>query len=129
MKKWWKDPQRRLEVGKKISASQRARFCDKHKDLRTYIRESHAYRVWKKNILRRDEYTCQSCGYKVHHRKKNKGLDVHHIKPFAQILKENNILTNEDREKALQIEELFDTNNGMTLWIECHSAKHGRKIR
>ena len=60
-------------------------------------RKCAAYKVWRKNVYERDEYTCQIC--------KNVGgiLNADHIKPFA-----------------LHKELRFDINNGRTLCYDCH---------
>lgn len=59
-------------------------------------------RRWSLKIRKRDNYTCQICG-----ETNKKYLEAHHIK-----------------EKALFPEVQFDLNNGITLCIKCHLAKH-----
>ena len=62
------------------------------------IRHSLEYKLWRKSVFERDNYTCIVCG-------DNKGgnLNADHIKPFS-----------------LFIELRFDINNGRTLCIDCH---------
>jgi predicted restriction endonuclease len=61
-----------------------------------------SYRFWRENILRRDNYTCQSCGIK---KGNGKRIEAHHIKP------------------AIKCPELrFDINNGITLCVSCHKT-------
>ena len=76
----------------------------------------YEYKEWRKKIFERDNYTCVLCG-----EKSSKGskiiLNADHIKPFSIILEENKILTIKD---ALKCKELFDTNNGRTLCLNCH---------
>lgn len=60
---------------------------------------------WRKEVYRRDNYTCQKCGYK------GKLLQAHHIKPFADYP-----------------ESRLDINNGITVCISCHEKIHGKKI-
>jgi hypothetical protein len=75
---------------------------------------------WKKKILNRDNYICQYSG------KQGKGdLHVHHIKPFHQILEENNITSVEE---ALECEELWDISNGITLAKEFHCTSSNNPI-
>lgn len=75
------------------------------------IRRSLQYRTWRTRIFERDNYTCIWCGAN------KKYLNVDHIKQFALILKQNNIT---NMEEAIQCNELWNTNNGRTLCIDCH---------
>ena len=61
------------------------------------IRKSSAYQIWRSNILKRDNYTCQICGVQ------DEELQVDHIKPFA-----------------LYPELRTEPSNGRTLCIPCH---------
>jgi len=79
--------------------------------LRDRIYKSFKFRQWRSDIFTRDNYTCQKCG------QKGTKLNAHHIKPFSQIIKENNI---KDVEDALNCEELWNINNGITLCEKCH---------
>lgn len=54
------------------------------------------YREWKRNVFKRDNYTCQRCGAK-------KNLEAHHVK-----------------EKINFPELKYDVENGVTLCHECH---------
>ena len=60
--------------------------------------------VFRREILRRDNYTCQMCD------KKKKKLQVHHIKPWA---------------KATYLR--FDRNNCITLCSSCHYSIRGKE--
>lgn len=75
------------------------------------IRRGIVYRTWRTNVFKRDNWTCVWCGAN------KKYLQVHHIKQFALMLRENNIKTVEDAEAC---DVLWDTNNGRTLCIDCH---------
>ncbi len=98
------------------------KIIKKEKSLLDRISFLSHYYEWRLNVMRRDEYYCQNC--------KKKGrqktvlifpdlpvLHVHHIKPFKEIVKENNI-TNE--KEALLCDKLWDVSNGITLCVECH---------
>jgi 5-methylcytosine-specific restriction endonuclease McrA len=63
------------------------------------------------DVLKRDGYTCLECGYR------GKGLEVHHIKPFALIIKENKIIT---VEQGIDCYELWHYENAVTLCKPCH---------
>ena len=68
------------------------------------IRESLGYRLWRKSVFERDNYTCIICGYKSHKRINGKS-DIHadHKKPFA-----------------LYPKLRLTVGNGQTLCIDCH---------
>jgi len=66
------------------------------------IRNSFAYKLWRKAIFERDDYTCQECG---NHSGNGKAVVLHadHIKPFAYFP-----------------ELRFEMENGRTLCKDCH---------
>lgn len=77
--------------------------------LTTYLhilRGSPKYRRWRKEIFKRDDYTCVFCGLR------GGNLNADHIKPFAAFP-----------------ELRFDIGNGRTLCRECHkkTPTYGRK--
>jgi hypothetical protein len=80
------------------------------------IRNCWKYKEWRSSVFERDNYTCQSCG-------DNKGhnLNAHHWKEFSKIIEKNNIIT---LEQALDCEELWSINNGITLCEKCHKDLH-----
>lgn len=67
-------------------------------------RASREYRLWRKHILKRDNYTCKKCG--------EVGNVVDHIIPFAFMLRESEIIGNK--------KGLYDYDNGETLCNLCH---------
>lgn len=79
--------------------------------LKRKIRGLFEYRQWRSDVYTRDKHLCQDCGIE------GKKLHAHHIKQFSIILFENKITSIEE---ALNCEELWNTNNGKTLCIECH---------
>lgn len=86
------------------------------RDVYDLIRKDIKYKSWRKEVFVRDNFICQECGY-------DKGgiLHAHHIKPFAEILSKHNIKTLGD---AINTQELWDINNGVTLCKKCHKALH-----
>lgn len=89
-----------------------ANWCGGITLLRKQIRDCFKSRQWRSDILTRDNFTCQKCGQ---HGGK---LEVHHTpKTFAIIIKEYKIKTLQD---ALDCEELWNINNGITLCKKCH---------
>jgi len=80
-------------------------------DLKEIIRHNFRYRKWRSDIYMRDDFTCQICG------QRGGKIEADHIKPFSIIIEESNIKT---LEQALECKELWDTNNGRTLCLECH---------
>jgi len=75
------------------------------------IRCCFQYRQWRSDIFTRDDFTCQKCGLK------GGRLHAHHIKPFSRIIEYYEITTFEE---ALECEELWNINNGITLCKKCH---------
>lgn len=75
------------------------------------IRTSLEYKLWRKSVFVRDNYTCVSCGdrQKSGHPLK---LQAHHIKPFAYFP-----------------ELRFAIDNGSTLCLSCHKKtdSYGKK--
>lgn len=65
--------------------------------INTAIRNSEPYQEWRKEVFKRDDFTCQDCG--------KRGVELHadHIKPFAYF-------------PALRL----DLQNGKTLCKPCH---------
>ncbi len=63
------------------------------------IRRTPKYKEWRQKIIDRDKET-------------GKVLQVHHLKPFTQILRDNKI---ETIEQAFACKELWDLDNGVTI--------------
>jgi len=75
------------------------------------LRTISIYAEWRDAVFIRDNYTCQNCG------RSRCVFHAHHIKSFAQIIRDNKI---ETFEQAMDCKELWMVNNGMTLCIPCH---------
>ena len=65
------------------------------------IRKSLEYEIWRKEIYKRDGWTCRLCGYK------GKDIVAHHIKLFSEFP-----------------ELRFSVDNGITLCRKCHIRIH-----
>lgn len=70
------------------------------------IRKSLDYKLWREEVFKRDNYTCQKCN-KVSSAGSKLSLNPHHIKGFSQYP-----------------EERFNINNGSTLCVDCHREFH-----
>lgn len=68
------------------------------------LRKSNNYKLWRKEVLRRDNYHCVEC-------RSTSDLQVHHIKPFSEYPKLR-----------------LDVTNGRTLCHSCHkkTPSYGR---
>ena len=64
-------------------------------------RTNTEYKQWRKNVFKRDNYTCKNCGLTKTY------LQAHHIKQVSTHPK-----------------LIYDVNNGITLCIQCHKKKH-----
>ena len=91
--------------------------------LERLIRELPEMYIWKYNVMKRDNFCDCFTGILGNH-----NLEVNHIKPLSIIIKEYNIKTIED---ALKCEELWDIDNGITMFKESHinhHQKYGLKV-
>ncbi|MDZ4209750.1 MAG: hypothetical protein U1C56_01065, partial [Candidatus Curtissbacteria bacterium] len=81
-------------------------------DIQSQVRHSYEYKLWRKTIFERDNYTCQFCG------QRGKKLHVDHWpRPFSYFLRKYNIQSLED---AINCEALWDIKNNRTLCDKCH---------
>jgi len=113
-----------LKIRRKMSKSRRGKLNPSWRGglitLYRSIRHNFQYRQWRSDVFYRDEFTCQMCGqigYK---------LNAHHIKPFMSIIQYYEITT---LEEALECEELWNINNGITLCKECHKSIHENNLK
>jgi len=83
--------------------------------LHILIRTSFRYRLWRSDVFTRDDFICRECG-----RRRSGKLNAHHLMPFALIMEINDIIT---FEQAMNCEELWNINNGITLCEECHQLR------
>ena len=89
--------------------------------LENSIRTNFKNRQWRSDVFTRDNFTCQDCGDNI-----SANLETHHIKSFSSILQKHEINT---LEQALECEELWNINNGITLCKECHKKIHKKNFR
>jgi len=80
------------------------------------IRELPEMYIWKYNVMKRDNFCDCFTGIVGNH-----NLVVHHIKPLSVIIQEYNIKTIED---ALNCKEMWDIDNGITMFEESHIEHH-----
>jgi len=84
------------------------------------IRDCTEYKIWRMSVYCRDDFKCVDCGTKGGWNKDLKIrviLNADHIKAFALILEENNIVT---LDEARDCKELWEIKNGRTLCADCH---------
>ncbi len=60
------------------------------------------YKMWRRNVFERDDYTCQHCGAR------GVKLNAHHIKPYS-----------------IYFDLRYSVPNGITLCVPCHKIEHG----
>ncbi len=97
---------------------------------KTQVIRSRLYKIWILPILERDNFTCQDCG------KTKCRLEVHHIKPFREILEDflngkilNNFNDNELEKLSIEIEDFHKNGNveGITYCVDCHKKHDDRR--
>lgn len=64
-------------------------------------RGDHRYKIWRKSVYTRDDYTCQKC------RRRGGALNVHHVENFSE-----------------KVEKRYDIENGITFCKKCHDDFH-----
>jgi len=80
------------------------------------IRNCTKYIEWRRQIYKRDNWTCQQCS------KECKGdINAHHTFPFVDILRIWNI---KSLEEAYSCKALWSLDNGITLCKKCHIEFH-----
>ncbi len=98
-------------------------YKDGKSPLAILMRNLLEYNQWRKQIFKRDNFTCRECGQYAGE------LEAHHIKPFKKLLSEflkeyDQFSPIEDKETLLRIAmkwQLFwDIDNGKTLCEDCH---------
>jgi len=118
-------------TGKHHSEESKRKMSEAHKGEKSYtwkggitlliksIRLCFNYRQWRSDIFTRDNFTCQKCDETI-----SEYLNIHHIKSLSSILQKHEITT---LEKAIECEELWNINNGITLCKECHKLIHKKR--
>ena len=116
---WIKGKHHSIEARIKISETKKGKNNPQWKggitSLRERIEKYITYRQWRSDIFTRDDFTCQECGQRGGY------LHAHHIKSFSSILQFYEITT---LKEALNCEELWNINNGITLCVECHKKTY-----
>lgn len=108
------------ETKKKIGEANRKLHHDTVTPVKNLIRSQMEYRLWRAKVYERDDYTCQSCLERSTEGNR-KRLHAHHIKHFAEIIREFSIKTIEDTKRC---SILYDITNGITLCEDCHKLAH-----
>jgi len=88
--------------------------------LRTKIWQNLKSKEWRLSIYERDNFSCQmpNCD------RIETFLNVHHITTFSKILNDNKIKT---LEQAIECQELWNLENGITLCKKCHNKIKGHE--
>ena len=83
--------------------------------LNELIRKNYKYRQWRCDVYTRDNFICQDCG------QRSRRLNAHHNIELAEIIEKYQI---KSLEEALECEEIYNINNGITLCKGCHKKRH-----
>ncbi len=101
-------------------------WIDGRTSLKRMIRKLPEYSNWRKEIYKRDNYTCQEC-FKIGNK-----LEVHHIKSFKKIIDDflltySQFSSIDDKETLLRLtisyEPFWNIDNWQTLCNEFHDIK------
>ena len=111
-----KNKPKTMEHRKNMSGERNHNWKGGISNLDKAIRELPEMYIWKYNVMKRDDFRDCFTGIRGNH-----NLEVHHIKPLAIIIQEYNIKTIED---ALNCKELWDIDNGVTMFKESHIEHH-----
>jgi hypothetical protein len=105
-----------LEHRKNMSGERNHNWKGGLSELDKAIRELPEMYIWKYEVMKRDDFRDCFTGIRGNH-----NLEVHHIKALSIIIQEYNIQTIED---ALNCKELWDIDNGVTMFKESHIDHH-----
>lgn len=90
---------------------------EKKRPLYHTIRNTFFYKNWRKEIFKRDNYTCQFCN------KRGGDIEADHFpKMFIEIIRENCI---DSIDRAIDCKELWEAQ-GRTLCKSCHRTTYRR---
>ncbi len=106
---WFKSEETRISYRKKMKALKSR--PDGKTELRRQINNHYFYKEWRKNVLKKNDYTCQVCG------KRGGKLHAHHVDKIVNILRRHGI---SNVIQAEVCDELWDISNGQTMCYECH---------
>lgn len=81
------------------------------------IRGLPKYQTWRNAVLEQDCNICRICETKDN-------LQVHHIKRLKELVQKHNIKT---IETAIDCDELWNVENGITLCKKCHTDTLGKE--
>ena len=85
------------------------------KPLNARIRSSENFNNWRKNIFKKDNYTCFLCG------QIGGNLQAHHLAPFSKLIGAYKFYHGEPTfDSLLNYKPLWEEYNGITLCKSCH---------
>jgi hypothetical protein len=110
------NPEFTKERAKNIRGEKHYNWKGGQSSLNQAIRSLHETRKWQQEIKKRDK-KCMNCD-------SIKELEAHHIVGVSKMIEIYNIKT---RDEAIQCNEFWDLNNGITYCKKCHYEIEGRK--
>lgn len=102
------------EIGKTKTKEKNNNWKGGISPINQLVRNCEKYNYWKVGVFIRDDHSCQKCGSK-------KETEAHHIVHFNTIMINHNIQT---LEEALNTQEFWNVDNGITLCKKCHKLEH-----
>jgi hypothetical protein len=111
------------EVKRVISEKNRKGW---NENINRAIRGFNRYKVWRKSVYVRDDWTCQVCGIR------GGSLHAHHIKELYKLIEEYPDIEAkyiEDPFGLMDDDYFWDIENGQTCHVECHyETYHTKKL-
>lgn len=113
---------------RKLSEHAKARIGSKNPNWRggktpliLSVRSCGAYKSWRNEVFRRDNYTCRICS-----NLSNGDIEAHHVVSLASMVKTNHLSSIQE---ALACTSLWSKDNGLTLCKSCHAQTDNYKGR
>jgi hypothetical protein len=120
----------RIKISNSLKGKKSYLWKDGRYPIVMVIRDVMKYKLWRKEVFERDNYTCYECG------KMGVYLVAHHIKSFSKIMddflkKHSTLSPIKDRDVLIDLankyDPFWDIDNGVTYCKNCHAKIEAKK--